>query len=169
MANDPSRKNRPALLLALIAVLALLWLSLSGYFTPLMLSFMGFSLLTVALLSCRMGIVDREGFPIHIAGRLAGYLPWLLNEIFRSNIDVARLILFSRGEIEPRLLRVLPSQQSDLGRAIHANSITLTPGTVSMGVEGETIIVHALTRASAQAVIDGEMDRRVTRLERGES
>ena len=62
-------------------------------------------------------------------------------------------------------MRIRASQKTDLGLAIHANSITLTPGTLSLDVRQRTILVHALTREAAEELAAGEMDRRVTRLE----
>ena len=77
---------------------------------------------------------------------------------------VGRRALGPGLDISPTLLRVSASQKTDLGRVIYANSITLTPGTVSVDVEGGTILVHALSRDGAAALEEGEMDRRVTRM-----
>jgi multicomponent Na+:H+ antiporter subunit E len=63
------------------------------------------------------------------------------------------------------LIRVKTSQRRDAGRVIYANCITLTPGTVSIDVTGDEIVVHALTREAARDLASGEMDRRVTRYE----
>jgi multicomponent Na+:H+ antiporter subunit E len=67
--------------------------------------------------------------------------------------------------ISPTIIHVRASQKSDLGKVIYGNSITLTPGTVAIDIDGDKIEVHALTREAAQALRDGDMDRRVTRLE----
>ena len=64
------------------------------------------------------------------------------------------------------MIRVKASQESGLGKVIYGNSITLTPGTITVDMEGDQIIVHALTQAGAEGVREGEMDRRVTALER---
>jgi multicomponent Na+:H+ antiporter subunit E len=95
------------------------------------------------------------------------YLPWLVWQILKSNIDVARIILSRDLPISPRLVRVTSSQKTPTGKVIHANSITLTPGTLSLDVRDGQILVHALTAESAEAVAAGEIDRRVTRIERG--
>jgi multicomponent Na+:H+ antiporter subunit E len=89
-------------------------------------------------------------------------LPWLLWEIAKANVDVARRVLSRRPAIAPSLLRVRAGQRGDLGRAIYANSITLTPGTVSIEVAGDEITVHALTAEAADGLRTGEMDRKVT-------
>ncbi len=105
--------------------------------------------------------------PTHLLPRLLLYAPWLVWEVVKANIDVARRILTPSLPISPRMIKVKAGQQSDLGRVIYANSITLTPGTVSVDVEDDTILVHALTKEAADGVETGEMDRKVTRLEGG--
>jgi multicomponent Na+:H+ antiporter subunit E len=113
----------------------------------------------------RMRVVDREGAPIEPSLRALVYLPWLLWQIAKANLDVARRILDPRLPIDPRVIRVRASQRRDLARVIYANSITLTPGTVSIDVAGDRITVHALTREAAEGLATGEMDRRVSRVE----
>lgn len=93
------------------------------------------------------------------------YIPWLLWEIVKSNFHVAKIVLSPKMPISPRLIRVKASQRTDLGRVIYANSITLTPGTVTMDVRGEDFLVHALTKDTAAGVLTGEMDRKVTTME----
>ncbi len=150
-----------------IVVLAGIWLLWSGHYTPLLLTLGGLSVLLVVWLGHRAGIVDEEGVPLEVTLRAALYLPWLLWEIVKANLHVAARILHPRLPIAPRLIRVRPGQRSDLGRAIYANSITLTPGTVSVDVEADEFLVHALTEESAAGLETGEMDRRVRRVERG--
>ena len=67
--------------------------------------------------------------------------------------------------IAPRVFRVKTSQRTELGQVIYANSITLTPGTVSINLFDDEIEVHALTVAGAAGLEEGTMDRRVTELE----
>ena len=69
--------------------------------------------------------------------------------------------------ISPTLVRFRPSQQTDLGLVIHANSITLTPGTISVEVGRNEFLVHAITAEGAASLAGSEMDRRVTDLEAG--
>lgn len=142
------------------------WLLNSGHYTPLMVGFGVGSCLLVVFLSLRMGIVDDEGIPVHLIPRGLLYAPWLVKEIFKSNIDVARRVV-SPGtlKISPRIIEAGTTQHSDLGRVIYANSITLTPGTVSIRVHGPYITVHAIADDVAEGLLEGEMDRRVTKLE----
>ena len=120
----------------------------------------------VVWLSRRMNIVDEEGVPLQLGLRpFIYYAPWLLKEIVVANIDVTRRILHPRLPIRPTIVRVRASQKGDLGRVIYANSITLTPGTVSVDMEGDRITVHALSHEGAEEDMAGEMDRRVSKLE----
>jgi multicomponent Na+:H+ antiporter subunit E len=153
----------------LFVVLMIVWLLNSGHYTPLLIGFGGASSLFVVYLSWRMGIIDREGLPVRLVPRALIYGPWLFKEIFKANVDVAKRILTPyEPDISPRLFDTGATQKSDLGRVLYANSITLTPGTVSIGVHGAYITVHAIAEEVADGLLEGEMDRRVTWLE-GES
>jgi multicomponent Na+:H+ antiporter subunit E len=159
-------KRHPLLLaIGLFVILLLLWLLSSGHYTTLIISFGVFSCALVLVLSLKMEIVDSEGVPIHLFWRGLVYAPWLLWQIFLSNVDVAKRILSRKVAISPQLIEVKTSQKTDLGRVIYANSITLTPGTVSIQVHDDRILVHAIAREVADDLQQGEMDRRVTRLE----
>lgn len=151
--------------LAHILLFSVVWLLWSGHTTPLLLSFGAVSVLLVSWLSHRMDVVDREAHLGTTGFRIWLYLPWLLLEIVKSNLHVARVVLSPSLPIAPRLVRVPCSQVTDVGHAIFANSITITPGTVSLDVRQRTILVHALTTATAEGVQDGQMNRRVTALE----
>ena len=152
--------------LALAASLFVFWLLLSGITTPfLVLSGLGCSV-AVALLARRMELADREGHPIHLTAAALAYWPWLLLEIVRAGWRVSRIILDPRLPISPTLARLRPSQKTPVALATHANSITLTPGTITVDADGEEFLVHALTREDAAALAGGEMDRRVSRLDR---
>ena len=151
---------------ALFVVLMAVWLLNSGHYTPLLIGFGVASSLFVVFLSWRMGIVDREGLPVHLLPRATVYAPWLFKEIFTANVDVAKRVLTPfEPDISPRIFDTGVTQKSDLGRVIYANSITLTPGTVSIGVRGAYITVHAIAEDVADGLQKGEMDRRVTWLE----
>ncbi|MFC1664507.1 Na+/H+ antiporter subunit E [Pseudomonadota bacterium] len=142
-----------------------LWLLLSGEFAPLLISLGVLSCLLVLYLVHRMDFVDHELHPMHLhPGRILAYWSWLIKEIFKSNIDVARIIVSSKPSYSPEIFRVKTSQIDEIGQVIFANSITLTPGTVSMEVNDDEIEVHALTSDAAEALLSGEMDRRVRRL-----
>ncbi len=149
-----------------LSALFLFWLLLSGLFTPFLLLAGAGSALVVMLLARRMGVVDHESFPIHLGWRvLFSYWPWLVKEIVKSAWDVTKRILHPRLPISPTLVEFVPSQKTDIGLVIHANSITLTPGTIAIEVEAGRFLVHALSREGAAAVVGSEMDRRCAALE----
>lgn len=145
-----------------------LWLLLSGYFVALILGLGILSCLLVWYVSARMDKADGAGHHGEVRPVAAiRYLGWLTIEIVKSNIDVARRVLSPDLPIRPTIIRVPASQSTDLGRVIHANSITLTPGTVSIEIGDVEIEVHALSRAAAETLAEGEMDKRVSSMEKG--
>ncbi len=153
-------------LLNLGLLLGLFWLALSGHYTLLLLAFGALSVALVAWLSHRMDVVDHESVPLHLSRGAVTFWPWLLVEIVKSNIDVVRRVLDPRLPIERSVIRVPTGEMSPLRETIYANAITLTPGTVSLDVGDGEVVVHALSREAADAVREGEMARRVTRMER---
>lgn len=141
------------------------WLLMSGIYTPfLVLSGLGVAV-AVAALARRMEVADREGQPLHLVPAALAYWPWLALEILKSGWTVTRLILHPRLPISPALARFRPSQDSTVGLVTHANSITLTPGTVTIEARHGEFLVHALTGDGAAGLAGSEMDRRVRRFE----
>jgi multicomponent Na+:H+ antiporter subunit E len=151
---------------SLAGALYVLWLLLSGFLhEPLLLVLGVVSVCFVVFIAHRMDVIDHEGHPVHLSHRALVYLPWLLWEIVKSNIAVARVILSPRMPLSLSVITTPGSQRSDLGLTIYANSITLTPGTVTLGIEDGVLSVHALTGEAADGVVSGDMDRRVAALE----
>jgi len=150
---------------SLSAVLFGVWLLLSGHYTPLLLGLGGVSTVLVVAISLRMDVVDHEGHPLHLGLRILWYWPWLMVQVLRANVDVARRVLSPSLPISPRMFKVRATQRTDLGRVIYANSITLTPGTVSVELEGSVILVHALTAEAAEDLREGTMNRLVVGVE----
>ena len=146
------------------AILYGFWLVLSGHFEPLL---MGFGVASSALVTYRMDVADHEGLPLQLGGRVWIYVPWLMKEIFLANLRVARLILDPKLPVSPILVHYRASQKTDLGRAIYANSITLTPGTITTGVAGDDLEIHSLTWIDVDGREEDEMDRRCTWVEQG--
>lgn len=154
--------------ISLTLLVVILWLGLSGLYKPVVLGLGVASCALVVYLSLRMDVVDHEGHPIHLRPlQILGYWAWLTVQIVKSNLDVARRILDPRLPIDPGVVTVECSQRTEFGQVVYANSITLTPGTLSMDVSGNRIRVHALTREAAEDLLTGEMDRRVAALEAG--
>ncbi len=154
-----------ARIVGLWVVLFAVWLLLSGHYTALLIGFgMGSCTLTVYI-AIRMDVADREGVPIDWVFRFLVYLPWLLKEILVANLNVARVILSPSLPISPIMVVFRSTQKTDLGRALYANSITLTPGTITTGVEDDQLEIHALTWRDVDGREEDEMDRRVTVVE----
>lgn len=143
------------------------WILLSGFFTPFLLGAGAAVSLAVVWFAHRMEVADREGHPAHLGLSALGYWPWLAKEILKSALDVSKVILDPRLPASPTVVRFKPRQKSSVGLVTHANSITLTPGTLSIEVGPDQFVVHGLTRESAGAAMDSEMDRRVERFEGG--
>ncbi|MDO8418755.1 MAG: Na+/H+ antiporter subunit E [Rubrivivax sp.] len=143
------------------------WLLLSGYFTPFLMTAGAACALAVVWFSHRMQVLDPEGLPVEQFPRSVPYWGWLLVEIVKSGWDVSRIIVDPRLPISPTMVRFKPSQQTAVGLVTHANSITLTPGTITVEADAGEFLVHALTRAGASGVVTGEMDARVRAIEGG--
>jgi multicomponent Na+:H+ antiporter subunit E len=142
------------------------WLALSGHYTPVLVGAGLASALLCAIAARRMLVADPEGQPFQLLIGAVTYYPWLVWEIVKSAWSVTKVILSPGLPISPTMTRIRASQRTAAGIATYANSITLTPGTLTVGVAGDELIVHALTREGALDLESGGMDRRVTRFER---
>jgi len=121
----------------------------------------------VTYLAGRKKMLDEEGHPVHLLARLFFYVPWLLWEVVLANLDVAYRVWHPQAPIDPRLIVVPFRTQTGIGTVVYANSITLTPGTITIGVDMATqqMLVHALTEKAARGLLSGEMHDRVVNLE----
>ena len=153
--------------LSLAATLFLFWLALSGHYSTFLIAAGAIAALVVALLGIRAGYGDEEGHPVDYLVHGLAYWPWLIVEIAKSAWAVARIIVDPKLPISPRLIRTKATQRTAVGIATYANSITLTPGTITVEVSRreQAFLVHALTRDSAAGVEEGSMDRRVSDFE----
>jgi multicomponent Na+:H+ antiporter subunit E len=151
----------------LFALFYAFWILMSGHTEPFLLAAGAGSSAAVVWFAHRMDVADREGHPVHLGWSALGYWPWLVKEILKSAVDVSKRIVDPRLPVSPTVVRFRPRQKTVVGLVTHANSITLTPGTLSVEVGAEQFVVHGLTRAGAEGCIDSEMDRRVERFEGG--
>lgn len=148
--------------LALGVSLMALWLLLSGYFEKSTL--VGFGVASVMLcvwLADRAGMLDGEGVPTRVFPGIIGYMLWLTFEIGKANLIVAREAIRPTLKLSPKMIRVPAIQASDLGKTIFGNSVTLTPGTVTVELDDGTAVVHALTEALADEEAIADIGRRV--------
>ena len=152
--------------LSLAAVLFVFWLLLSGHYTAFLVAGGALTALAIAMFGRHLGYADREGHPIELLPAGLIYWPWLVKEIVVAAVKVSALILRPSLPISPRLIPIATSQDGPVGVTIYANSITLTPGTITVRVDRpeHAFLVHALTRESAEGLVTGEMDRRVTKM-----
>ena len=154
--------------LALAIVLGLLWLALSGeehWSNPTLAVFGAGSVLLCVWLAERAGMLDKEGVPTRVFPGIISYMFWLTLEIGKANVAVVRHALSPKLSISPGMLRVPAYQASDIGKTIFANSITLTPGTVTVDIYEGSILVHALTEELADMEGIASMGERVCALD----
>ena len=151
----------------LAIVLLLLWLLLSGIYTPMLLILGVLSVVLVCYLTVQMQVLDHLGQPFYSRFfHLLRYWCWLLTEMVKSSWSVSCCILHSSLPIKPTLTTIPTTQKTELGRVIYANSITLTPGTIAINIdESGDILVHALHETSVEELLGNTMGSRVTAVE----
>ena len=157
---------RPLHLAGLLLVLGFSWLAWSGIYKPLLLWLGLFSCLLSLWLAQRMGFF-RHVIPLRTMLRLPGYWMWLLREVVSSSIEVARIVLNPSLPISPTMVELTTTEATEAGKVILGNSITLSPGTVTIDLHKNRLLVHCLTRESALGLLDQEAQRRTARLEVG--
>tara|TARA_B100000131_G_C17965111_1_gene552032 strand:- start:430 stop:912 length:483 start_codon:yes stop_codon:yes gene_type:complete len=131
-------------------------LLLSGLISSLLVSYMSNDLL-IGNSDIRLGFIRTIKF--------IRFLPWLLWQVVLANIDLALRTLHPKMPINPILINIKNDLKSDLGMVILANSITLTPGTVTIDVNKNEFLVHVISEKAAQSLISGEMQMRVKEIE----
>lgn len=156
-----------ALRIALSLVfLFIVWLGWSGFLKPLLLTLGVVSCVLVTWLSARMGAFQEEAFWLRLMLRLPGFWLWLIREVVRSNLQVARIILSPRPQISPALTTITALSPDRIGQATLGNCITLTPGTVTLDHHDGQLTVHCICESNARELEAGEMNRRVAALTR---
>jgi multicomponent Na+:H+ antiporter subunit E len=147
----------------LLVALTVFWFALSGLTSPYFLVLAAVAVLLTLWLSARLGVIGRDASPYHRAIVLGSYLIWLLGEIVKSNITVIARVLGPSSAIDPAMITVKTKARTELGKTLFANSITLTPGTVTVDVDGDELKVHALVRQNATLASFEATDRRAAR------
>lgn len=147
-----------------ILLFVIAWLAWSGHYTPLLLAFGALSCALVTALAWRTGFFSSDVYTLHMGRRLVSLWMWLIVEIVRANLAVARIVLDPRRDISPQIISVNASDLPPPCQAILANAITLTPGTAALDINEGRIRVHCLSREIADDLRGGEMLRRVRRL-----
>lgn len=153
-------------MMASAAGLIALWLLMSGIYKPLMLVFGLASVLGVLAIIKRMDKADEARLEIRLHPvRSAQYFVWLMVEIAKANWAVTKVILSRKMVMRQHMFLVPYTQKTDLAQVIFANSITLTPGTISVETEDHDFLVHALNFNSGDHAALADMDRRVSAIE----
>lgn len=143
-------------------VLCVFWLLLSGFFQPLLLGLSLASVMLVVIIIARMDRIDEEIKSVHYNPRLGIYFIWLLWQIAVSSIQVARIIWKRDLTLTPSIDKIPCGNTPSQSQALYANSITLTPGTLSIDIEDNEITVHALNAGSLDELKSGYMEKRIS-------
>ncbi|MEL7429738.1 MAG: Na+/H+ antiporter subunit E [Pseudomonadota bacterium] len=147
--------------------LAILWLLMSGLWDkPLILAFGVASIALSVWIGKRIDAADGEKLRYTLMPFATfRYILWLLAEIGKSNIAVSKLILSGKDPERQKLFMTPVTCKSELAQVMFANSITLTPGTITVETEDEQFIVHALDFSESDMDGLADMDARVAALE----
>ena len=146
-----------------------LWCALSGLFDAFHLTLGALSVAVVLLFNFRINRVqlfagDEPEWSRIRFEFLPGFLVWLLWEILLGSLSVARVVLHPRMPVEPAILRFKVKLPRLGAKVLLGNLITLTPGTITLEINGDEFVVHTLTQGASASIIDGTMPRRVAQL-----
>lgn len=144
-------------------LLLIFWFVFSGQFDLFHGSLGVVSCALVAFLSHDLLFARRGGNGVQTFVRFSLYVPWLVYQVILANLHVAKLVLMPSG-IKPQIVTVKSKLKSDMSKVAFANSITLTPGTITMDIIDGEFHVHALSQAVADDLLSGEMENRVARV-----
>lgn len=172
MLKDETIVGSPKKHLLVLAVLMFIfWILLSG---KLEFKFLTYGVLTalisayicVPLLLLPNASGTKKYFIFDVPlGQYAVYWLWLLNEVVKANIDVVKATIKAEMQINPRVIRFRIQYDNPMAHTTLANSITLTPGTVTLNVTPDGLYeIHALTDGAAEGLLDGGMQKRVADL-----
>ncbi len=151
--------------LATFVIMLIFWIILSGMFDAFHLTLGVICCLLVANFSGKMLF---EGPRVEVRARqiigMLLYGPWLLWEIVLSSLQIAYIVLHPQmlDKMDPQLIRFKTKLKSNFARVTFAQSITLTPGTITVSLQNDEMTVYALTRSAADS-LPGEMERRIGR------
>ena len=151
--------------IATFLIMLAFWATLSGMFDPFHFGLGILCCLFLTVVSSRLLFPEPTfGLRLRQVFGMAWYLPWLLKEIFVASVQVSFLALSPRmiAQINPQLIRFRTRLKTPFSRVTFAQSITLTPGTITVSVIDDEFTVYALTDAAARS-LPGEMERRIAR------
>jgi multicomponent Na+:H+ antiporter subunit E len=144
------------------------WVSLSGLFDFFHLSLGVISCAIVSYVSRDLLFSEKRVGKKHFLQilRFLKYLPWLIYQIILANIHVAYLVLHPkmRQMIDPHIIRFKVGLKTDISITTYANSITLTPGTITVLIQEGYCYVHSIDQKVADDLLTGEMEERVSQI-----
>lgn len=172
MYDELKKKVKKAFIKGIILqflILLGLWLVLSGKYDWLHISFGVFSAFLVTVLQLRINrylYYQKKIANEHSLSwsRMILYVPWLIWQIIVASLQVAYVVLHPRMPINPSLLKFKTKLPNIAARVILGNSITLTPGTLTINIDDDEFLVHALTDASQSGIVDGSLPKQVAKL-----
>jgi multicomponent Na+:H+ antiporter subunit E len=144
--------------------LGAVWMMWSGMLEVHLLAFGVLSVTLALILAIRMGCFAQDVFALHLIPHMPGYIWFLFQELVKSNIYVAKIVLSPRIRISPCLIKIDVSTMNTLGIAVLGNSITLTPSTATVNIEDKTMHVHCLTKHAGADLVQSGMRERVQRV-----
>ncbi len=109
--------------------------------------------------------IEKDWNLLRIAPLFLQYVGYLFYEITVANLQTIRMIMTSKYEIEPAIIQFDVSLKSNISKVILANSITLTPGTITVSLEGQTLTVHALDRDFLEGIDQSHFIELLKRME----
>jgi len=163
MAKLSKIYNQKNHLIKIFIVIFLFWFALSGM-TSINILFLGLiSSLFIAYIINKMDLIDHE-VSLHNFNiiRLILYIIWLVKEIIISSIMVCICIILPSKKVSPKIIKIKCSQKSEAAKVLYANSITLTPGTVTIDVSDDVFTVHTLDKSFEESLESMKMDKKVT-------
>lgn len=161
--NQSASKSNIPTILAWLVILAAVWLLWSGLYKPLVIGLGAASCLLTAFIAHRIGFF-KESTSIHVLPRMPRYWFQLFIDIVKSSIDVTRIILNPKLPISPTEVELKAAPKGPFGQAILGNSITLSPGTVTIDVFEDRLRIHCLTKESAEELIACNINQRTAEL-----
>ncbi|MEM1039784.1 MAG: Na+/H+ antiporter subunit E [Pseudomonadota bacterium] len=146
-----------------------LWLVMSGIYKPIVVALGVASCALTVVIVARLKLLDKPVYNDMRGFALINYVFWLLVEIGKADWAITKVILGNPDAVRHRFIEVPAKQRTDLGKMLFANSITITPGTVTVQTAGDRFYVHALTDEAAEPEGLADMGARVCRLERNDT
>ena len=158
-----SQKARVSVFFIWLVILAVVWLVWSGIYKPLVIGLGAFSCLLTIYISHPTGFFN-ESTSVHVLPRMPRYWFRLFIDIVKSSLEVTRIVLHPKLPISPTEIEIKAAPKGPVGQVILGNSITLSPGTVTIDVYQGNLRIHCLTKESAEELIASDINQKTAEL-----